>query len=201
MSKSPSAVGALRAPGPGQTTPLPSLRTADVRADLRARTVDLGPKQVTIARRLLGIDMRIGVPVHSYNGVSLSLTGGSDSPESAASGSAATGAAATWRVTLLHRDPDLSVPLAEAQDDSDVIADWRAWSKFFGLPALVELEPGRFQASLDSRPISGSPRTTCRRRGAMMTKRRARFLLRRRMGDKARCSQSHAGEREIIARN
>lgn len=196
MSKSPSAVGALRAPGPGQTTPLPSLRTADVRADLRARTVDLGPKQVTIARRLLGIDMRIGVPVHSYNGVSLSLTGGSDSPESAA-----TGAAATWRVTLLHRDPDLSVPLAEAQDDSDVIADWRAWSKFFGLPALVELEPGRFQASLDSRPMCGSPRTTCRRRGAMMTKRRARFLLRRRMGDKARSAESHAGEREIIARN
>ena len=47
-----------------------------------------------------------------------------------------------YELRLAHRDPDLSVLLAEAQDESRIWAEWRASAGFFGLPALVERNEG-----------------------------------------------------------
>jgi hypothetical protein len=61
------------------------------------------------------------------------------------------------------------------------------WSEIFGLPQLPE-EKRREPAAR-------------RRRRNIISKRRPRFLVRRRAGDTARALSIHRGEREIIARN
>jgi hypothetical protein len=186
MSVSANSAPVLHAPCPGPLPTSLSLVTGDARADQSARTVSLERRRVLISRRLQGIDMKIGVPMGSYRGVALSLS--SDNP-------------ALWQVTLVHRDADLSVPLASTQDDVDVIADWRSWSKFFTLPALIETEPGRFVASLETRPACATSRSAKpRRRGRLLANRRPRFLVRRKPGHANRLRMRFMGEDEIIAR-
>jgi hypothetical protein len=187
MSVSALSAPVLQAPCPGPHFTSLSLVTGDARADQSARTVSLERRRVLISRRLDGIDMRIGVPMGSYRGVALSLS--KDDP-------------ALWQVTLVHRDPDLSIPLTVTPDDVDVIADWRSWSQFFMLPALLETEPGQFLASLETRPARAtSASAKPRRRGRLLTRRRARFLVRRKSGRAERLQTCFRDEDEIIARH
>src|SRR5947209_19500638 len=86
---------------------------ADARADDRRREIAFGNQSVVIARRVSGIAMRIRVPLCSYRGVALSLSDGGDGE-------------AVYRIQLLHRDPDLSVPLLEASDVAETAAEWMA---------------------------------------------------------------------------
>jgi Family of unknown function (DUF6101) len=156
---------------------------ADPRADDRRREVAFGQGAVVIARRLAGISMRIRVPLASYQGVALRLAGGGEGR-------------ALHRVELLHRDPDLSIPLGESADPQEIAAEWTAWAESLALPRLFEGEPGRLEEiRMEGRVALPAPR----RRGSAVARRRTRFSRRRRMGALERLATAYRGEREIIA--
>ena len=90
-------------------------------------------------------------------------------------------------LALIHRDPSLTIPLAISTDRAELDTASAMWSEIFALPQLPE-EKRREPA----------PR---RRRRNVISKRRPRFLVRRRAGDTARELPVYRGEREIIARN
>ncbi|NEW88888.1 hypothetical protein DU475_16675 [Rhodopseudomonas sp. WA056] len=88
---------------------------------------------------------------------------------------------------LVHRDPSLSIPLGISDDAEEIERMWALWSEIFGLPQLPEdklREPAQR-----------------RRRHHVISKRRPRFLTRRRVGRLPDAPKCFAGEREIIARN
>lgn len=181
------------AAGLGQRVPLGSatrtMPAADERADGALRSINLSRDCVRIDRRVGGVAMRVAVPVRAYRGVALTL--GAD----AAGG-------LTYRLHLLHADRDLSVTLASAKDDLEIVADWRLWSRFFRLPALVERRPGYVEPAdilLGGLPVGDAAPT--RRPSRSRLKRRSLFGLRRKPGDLALTALSHGGEREIIAQD
>jgi hypothetical protein len=119
---------------------------------------------VTFVRRIAGLDMCVNVPTQSFRGVALQSL-----PD------------ARFRIMLRHADPGLDVMLAEAEDDSDVIADWRLCGRIAGLPLLVEDAEGRVRA-LEPEPAQPAVQ---RRYGSPLKARRPRFLARRSMGSDA----------------
>lgn len=183
----PSTQGAAAAvPAPRTGRPLPA-QPADRRADDHARTVSLSRDTVRIDRTVGGIAMRVAVPVRNYQGVALTLA------------SDAEGALA-YRLHLVHADRDLCVALDEASDDQDIVADWRLWSRFLRLPALVERRPGAVERADPSLGdlLLGEGATERRPR---RSRRRPRFLLRRKTGVLGATPVVHAGECELIARS
>lgn len=161
----------------------------DRRADGQQRMVSLSRDIVRIDRRIEGIAMRVAVPVSAYRGVALSLTGDR-------------AGALHYELHLLHRDQDLSVMLDCAGDDADILADWRLWSRFFRLPALVERRAGQVEEAdltLGGLLIGGAGPS--RRAPRFRSKRRPSFLARRKTGNDRLSALCHIGEREIIARS
>lgn len=90
-------------------------------------------------------------------------------------------------VMLVHRDPSLSVPLCISNDSDEIERARMLWSEIFALPQLP-----------DDTPREPGQR---RRRHSMISRRRPRFLMRRRTGALLDAPRNYAGEREIIARN
>lgn len=101
---------------------------------------------------------------------------------------------------LLHRDPTLSLVLMQANDMDDVVADWQAWSRQFGLPLLLIEQDGKIReiAGAANRAQIGQPGP--RRRSSVLRGRRPRFLIRRRVGH-GNPMPVCQGEHEMIARN
>jgi hypothetical protein len=151
----------------------------DARADGCSRQVTLRRDSIVIARRLAGIDMRVNVPLSAYTGVALSV-------ETHCDGSV------SYRLMLAHRDADLNAVLFETDDDTNIVALWRAFARDLGLPGLVETAPGQFERADAGR------HQPMRRRNAALTGRRPRFLSRRRMGRPSETPVVHADEREIV---
>lgn len=170
--------------------PLPSrlpAQPADRRADGHVRSVSLSRETVRIDRTVAGVAMRVAVPVRAYRGVALTLD-------------ADAGGALAYRLHLVHADRDLSIALEEAPDDCDIVADWRLWSRFFRLPALVERRSGAIEQAdpaLGELLLGGGAPD---RRVKCDGKRRPRFLRRRKVGRVGDPASVHQGEREIIAR-
>lgn len=106
-----------------------ALQAGDSRADNRRRSVLLSRERVTIDRSYRGIAMRLSVPVSAYMGVCVGVRAGEQG-------------GFVYELRLAHRDPDLSVLLTEAVDETRIWADWRASAGYFGLPALVERNDG-----------------------------------------------------------
>jgi uncharacterized protein DUF6101 len=90
-------------------------------------------------------------------------------------------------LALIHRDPSLTIPLAISADREEIAAASAMWSEIFNLPLMPE----------EKRPEPAARR----RRRNVISKRRPRFLVRRRAGDTERELPVRRGEREIIARN
>jgi hypothetical protein len=157
------------------------LTRRDARADDSIRQIAFRGASVVIARRVAGIAMRVRVPLASYRGVALSV---------AAQGEGE----ALHRIELLHRDPDLSVPLGEASDAGEIAAEWSAWAQSLSLPRLIERAPGQLESAEPVAAILPAPR----RRGSAVAKRRTRFSRRRRMGTLQRLAISYRDEREIV---
>jgi hypothetical protein len=151
----------------------------DARAEGHRRQVAVMRDAIAISRRFQGISMNLRIPVRSYQGVVLQVI--------------EQGSTFLYRVTLQHRDPDLATILEESEDDRIVAAQWRGWARYFGLPALIELEPGDLRGGIESTYVSRR-----RRRNHGMARRRPRILTRRRCG-KPGGSAIHRDEREIIA--
>ncbi len=149
-------------------------RQADSRADDGARDVFIDQSEVIIARRVSGVRMRIRLAARAYRGVVLTL-------DRDAAGHDA------FRLSLWHPDRDFSVTLDEAGDDSNIVANWKAWAAYLGLPKFVERQPGQLEGAerrLGSLAL-GTARVL-RRRGGTIAKRRGRLSLRRKIGDVAR---------------
>lgn len=161
----PGVASAL-APKPGFAEPR-RIEVSDPRADERRRVVLLARDRVVIARSVAGVFMHIAMRPKAYLGVVLRLN-------------AMQNGIFHYEIRLAHRDPDLCITLHEANDDSEIRAEWRLWARFLGLPTLVEREEGNAEPEASGQP-SGA-RATARRRGRTITSRRPRFLTRRKTG-------------------
>jgi len=174
-------------------TPRSSAGLLDCRADGGQRDVTLTRHCVIIRRRIAGMGMKIDVPTRAYRGVVLSL-------EQSARGRL------HYRVTLRHADPDLSVILTEAFDESEILKDWRDWASFLTQSPLVERDSGALVGVDDveaQEPAQAPVAETFtgsfqRRRGAPVAARsRGRFVRRRQVGGTIG-DAVHAGAREIV---
>jgi Family of unknown function (DUF6101) len=146
-----------------------SFEATDPRADGRRRRIRVDAKSITIARRVLGMKMNLRVPSKCYRGVVLSRTH--------------YGQSVRYGLRLDHRDPELSVPLCEAVDAKDVIAQWSSWADYLGLPRLIETLSGdlaEFDRALGR--IRLGEASNNRRRSGTVGDRRPRFLVRRKTG-------------------
>lgn len=170
---------------PAQQDPFFATVALDARADRGRREIAVSTQSVTIRRRLKGIDMRLCLAVSAYRGVALCLRPGQDGR-------------LLHQVRLVHRDADLSVLLDEALDDRDIIADWRLWARVLGRPALVERAIGVYE-TMSAEPAAADTAGALARR-KRPSKRRPKFLARRKAGQLSATPVIHADEREIIAR-
>ena len=177
-SQATLSADAARAPKPGYAGPR-RIEAADPRADGRRRVVLIARDRVVIARSVAGVYMHIAMTPNAYRGVVLRLSAMRDN-------------VFHYEIRLAHRDPDLSVILQVANDDSEIQADWRLWAKFLGLPTLVEREEGRAE------PEAAHAHALARRRGKTIAARRPRFLTRRKTGRVDPERASLAGAREMF---
>jgi hypothetical protein len=163
---------------------------SDAVADEAVRHVELHRERVILRRAVQGMRIALNVPVQAFLGVAIRLT-----PEQ-------NGAPAGIGVFLEHRDPALSIELYSAQNSDDVVAEWQLWSRVLGVPCLVAGSDGVLASPF---PMLGAVRFKApaqrRRRRSAVSKRRPRFLARRRQGVTRNSPLIHQNEREIIARN
>lgn len=143
----------------------------------------------TVCRRLpSGIPMAMRMPMEAFEGVAVRML--------------PPGEAATDEVTvvveLLHRDPHLSLPLMVTTSMDDVVAEWRTWGRVLALPLLMVDAEGHYRP-LEARIGCVAVREALQRRNrSMASRRRPRFLARRRVGEPARM-QMAANGREITS--
>jgi hypothetical protein len=163
---------------------------ADAAADECTRIVDLHRERVVVRRAVRGIRMALNMPVASYRGVAIRLTGETGKPPTSIA------------VVLEHRDPALSLPLFSSAERDDIVAEWQSWGRVLGLPLLVAEGDGTLRepfARLGALRVE-TP-TWRRRRRTAIARRRPSRLLRRRPGKLPAAPCVHSDEREIIARN
>ena len=132
--------------------------------------VRFSQRGVHIERLIAGIKMHLVVPIQTYDGVLLSCDDHVD-PR-------------VYRVSLIHRDGELSILLHEAIDSPFILTIWRSWAKYFSKPALYR-DPTN--AGQTERHKIARPRP--RRRGQRLNDRRPRFLKRRRCARMSMVSQ------------
>jgi hypothetical protein len=184
MQPERSTAVAFGAPKPGAAEPR-RIEAADPRAEGRRRVVLLARDRVVIARCVAGVFMHIAMPPEAYRGVVLRLKALEDG-------------VFQYEVSLAHRDPDLSVTLQHASDDSEIRAEWRLWANFLGLPTLVEREDGSAEPDAPRLGRVAITQAEARRRGKTITSRRPRFLTRRKVGSAGLANQPHERTREIF---
>jgi hypothetical protein len=156
---------------------------------VRFTASDAARDHVVIRRVVLGMPVRIRLPLTAFTGVTLKLTEPADD------------GAERMLVSLEHRDPGLCVPLYSADDDGDAVAEWQLWSRVLGQPLLVTDATGGQHSPFPSLGALhvGAPSGRRRRRTAIQTRRRRR-ALRRQLGIAASEPTIHR-EDEIIARD
>ena len=145
----------------------------DPRADGARRVVHLSATRVIIERSLLGVRMRVGVPVAAYRDLVICVR--------TASGRAT--------LKLRHEDSDLDVVIGTG-DALEVAKSARAWSTVVGKQVRIE------EACVAMRGPFGRLRLRVK-----ASSRRSRFARRRQAGVVSRMDTSFVGEREIIARH
>ncbi len=152
------------------------------------QSVYIDKQQVIVKRRIADdIPLTVIIPTRQFDGIAAEIGEPGAEQEMAA------------RLVLRHRDPQLCLPLLVDEGMEDIVADWRAWSCYLGLPMVIvntdgTVRPvnrllGRLQIC-DAMP---------RRMPASVTSRRPRFLVRRKVGRSSMIAAT-AG-REIIARS
>lgn len=135
-------------------------------------TFTLDHRGVTVRRVLAqsGLKVAVALPARAFRGVAARAIEDGDG-------------LVTVTLELLHHDPALSVPLLVAHDLDDVAADWRAWSDAYGLPMLLVEADGVARSLEESLGLVKTSAPAPRRKGRASTRRRPRFLARRRTGD------------------
>lgn len=163
---------------------------ADDAADGRKRVVDLHHERVVLRRSVRGMRMALNLPLSSFRGVAIRLSGPDGGLPNAIS------------VVLEHGDPSLSLRLFSSSDNDDIVAEWQCWGRVLGLPLLVAERDGTLRepfARLGAVRIAVA--IGRRRRRTTIARRRPVLLARRRVSKKAEARAVHSEEREIIARN
>lgn len=168
---------------------LPAQFTAsDAAADGRVRHVELHRERVVLRRAVRGMRVALNLPVTMFLGVAIRVVAGEGSDR--------------IEIFLAHHDPALAIPLTEASDTNDIIAEWQLWARVFALPLLVCEQDGSLR---DPFPRLGAVRikqaAPRRRRNTAIKGRHPLFLLRRRPGVTRAAPLVHRDAREIIARN
>jgi Family of unknown function (DUF6101) len=160
------------------------IEACDPRSDNRRRVVDVAREAIVIRRAVAGVRMAIRVVSSAYRGVALRITELEEGRFH-------------YAVELLHRDPDLSVPLADGEDRAAVEARWREWVGFLGLPAFVgRTASADVQVNIDGVELARRvPSDRRRGRGAMA--RRPRFLRRRKVGRSIRPAGGCSDPRDL----
>lgn len=164
-----------------------SFNSPDSAANDGERKVTLESDRVIMARRLGAVAMKIALPLNAYRGVAIRIIPGLTEEEDRVG------------VILSHSDPALEVPLFEADDDENVIAEWRLWANTLGLPLLMEGVDGHTIATANRLGEVEVERPRPRRRHSLLSSRRPRFLSRRRASQLPMVPFVHRDEREIIA--
>jgi hypothetical protein len=158
---------------------------ADARADGGRRSVTIEARRIVIERSVRGVAMRIGVPAKAYAGVVLAID-------------SAPGGARLYRVSLVHADADLAIPLYEGGEDAARDA-WTSFARFLDLPRFVTRHDGCLDPVAEPLRVESGPSVSPRGRGSLTSRRRGRFARRRARG------RNHAGlarfesETEIIS--
>src|SRR5271154_6667935 len=101
---------------------------ADEAADEQRRVIDLHRERVVVRRSVRGMRMALNLPVATFRGVAIRLTGAVGAPPTSIA------------VMLEHGDPALSLPLFSSNTTDDIVAEWQSWGRVLGLPLLV-VEP------------------------------------------------------------
>jgi len=143
-----------------------------------------------VSRRLpSGIPMAMRLPMSAFEGVAVRVI-----PETDGAGEGLV------VVELLHRDPQLSLPLSVAASVDDVVADWRAWARVLALPMLLVEVDGTWRTIEERLGSVVVKAVRPRRHRSVMNGRRPRFLIRRKVGVMPAEPVIVEG-REIIARH
>jgi hypothetical protein len=147
-------------------------------------SVYLDRRGVVVKRRLSGLPLTLSLPHSAYDGVAVRLSSSAEGDLTAC-------------VELAHRDPDLTLPLAVHNSVEDAAEDWRLWCDVLHLPMLIVEADGKVMKLGPSEQVPvGLPNP--RRRNATLSRRRPRFLVRRRPGLAGEMPVL-SGWREIIA--
>jgi len=149
--------------------------------------VHIDQKQTVIERSMAGARTSIAADNQDFSGIAAEVV---PCPN--------TGAILA-RLILVHPDPALSVVLRETTHPEDLADDWQAWAGRLNLPMVILDSDGRLKPikAYRAQP-TGQPEP--RRRNAVLSSRRPRFLVRRKTGAETEVTVIHQGEREIIAR-
>ena len=126
------------------------------------------------------------VPLEAYRGVSVRME---RLPEA--------DRVRVW-LELLHADATFTVSLTIADDTDAVVADWQEWGRLLRLPLLLVAADGTVSAPLTTLGALLVFPAKARRRPVHFTRRRPRFLVRRKVGRSSAASARIAG-REMIA--
>jgi hypothetical protein len=150
------------------------------------KAAEIGPDTITVDRPAPGGTFRQSFPTRAWRGVAVRMALTPDKMDMKVV------------LELLHTDPDLTLPLAVADEPADIVADWQAWASRLRLPLLLIEADGRIVEPVDriGEVEASNPRP--RRRHAHFAARRPRFLVRRKVGGEA---TARIEGREIIARN
>jgi hypothetical protein len=159
----------------------------DAAADSGLRQVLVTQDRIVIARTVGGTCMRIAVPVAAYQGVAIRLVETAEGED--------------VEVVLAHRDRDLDVILYAADHADDIIAEWQLWAQRLALPLYLEETDGSRRAAFPQLGALLVGKVRPRRRKAVLSGRRPRFLARRKSGSTTSRPEVLRDHREIIARN
>lgn len=169
---------------------LPQAASYASRDDIGEVVFSIDGRGATVRRRLerSGLQATIVLPARAFRGVAARAIEDADGN-------------VTVTLELLHNDPMLSVPLLVAEDLDDIAADWRTWSDHYRLPMLLIEADGvarTLEKSLGAAMLKSAPPME-RRQGRSSSRRRPRFLARRREGNLG--LRLIVGGQEIIARD
>lgn len=149
--------------------------------------VYLDKDHAIVKRNVGGLPLTLVVPIHVFEGIMVRVVPGESTGSVRGS------------LTLKHPDDALSITLADTDRPENLSATWTAWSKRLNLPMLV-CDTGGAVKPIEAYRAQSHAAPAPRRKLGMLTGRRPRFLVRRRVGTHADTSRVHRGEREIIAR-
>jgi hypothetical protein len=160
------SLGEYRAKRLGETPP----QTCGAANDDRPREP---VKTVTVRRTLekSGVPIKIKVPVDEFVGVAVSTHISEDG-------------VLTSAIELVHADPDLNYRVFEEVGNGSIVAEWQNWGKKLRLPLYIMAGDGAllpYSQQVDGLLLGN---TMERRKLSAVANRRARFLNRRKPGDK-----------------